>query len=94
MNIPVLVRSLVAFQLRVTARSIEDATTFDELGMMPLDLVLVVLRLESFDRGAGDFPLAALDEAKTVGDLVALVERWIRGDTAPSVRLSGGVSCA
>jgi hypothetical protein len=49
----------------------------------PLDLVLVVLRLESLDRGKGDFPVAALDRATTVGDLVALVDRWLQGDTVP-----------
>ena len=63
MNTPALVRSLVAFQLRVPAASIKDEARFDEIGMMPLDLVLVVLRLESFDREAGDFPLAALGHA-------------------------------
>lgn len=87
-----LVHSLVAFQLRVTAAAIKDTDSFSSLGLTPLDLVLVVLRLETFDRGAGDFPLAELDHARTVGDLVALVGRWMQGDNSP--RTSGGVSCA
>jgi acyl carrier protein len=71
-----LVHGLLAAKLRIEAGSIDDTQRLDELGLDPLDLVLVVLRLEEFDRGRGDFPVAALEQAKTVGDLVALVDRW------------------
>jgi acyl carrier protein len=74
-----LVHKLIASHLRLDDASIKDAHGFDELGLDPLDLVLVVLRLESFDRGTGDFPVARLEHARTVGDLVALVDLWFYG---------------
>jgi hypothetical protein len=72
---------LTASRLRVDDASIEAAHTFDELRLGPLDLVLVVLRLERFDRGQGDFLLEALGHARTVGDLVLLVDLWLQHDT-------------
>jgi acyl carrier protein len=79
-----LIHHLVATQLRIDEPSIHDADTFAELGLSPLDLVLVVLRLEDFDRGDGSFPLTALEGARTVGDLVTLVDVWVQDDQAPS----------
>jgi acyl carrier protein len=79
-----LVHHLLASQLRIDVASIKDAYSFDELGLDPLDLVLTVTRLEDFDRGDGDFPVAALDRAQTVGDLVALVDLWLQRSTMPS----------
>jgi acyl carrier protein len=79
-----LIHHLVATQLRIDEPSIHDADTFDELGLSPLDLVLVVLRLEDFDRGDGSFPLGELEDARTVGDLVTLVDLWVQRDGAPS----------
>jgi acyl carrier protein len=78
MNSPshALVHHLLASHLQIEEASIKDALRFEELGLEPLDLVLVVLRLERFDRGQGDFPVAELDRARTVGDLVALVDHW------------------
>jgi hypothetical protein len=53
--------------------------------------VLVVLRLDRFDRGDGEFPLYELEHATTVGHLVDLVERWLRRNTMPiSVRWPPG----
>jgi acyl carrier protein len=80
-----LVHHLLASQLQVDEASIDDAHRFEELGLDPLHIVLVVLRLEDFDRGNGDFPVDALDHATTVGDLVALVDRWLHGDTRPTL---------
>jgi len=79
-----LVYRLIASQLQIEEGSIEDTYRLDELGLDPLDLLLLVLRLESFDRGAGDFPIAALGQAGTVGDLVALVQGWLGGETTQS----------
>jgi acyl carrier protein len=80
-----LVHHLVATRLHVDRASIEDTQRFEELGMDLLDVLLVVLRLEHFDRGQGDFPFAALEHARTVGDLVALVDLWLQDDTTPSL---------
>jgi acyl carrier protein len=89
-----LVHRAIASQLRIDDASIDDAHTFEELGIDPLDLVLVVLRLEDLDRGQGDFPLTALADARTVGDLVLLADLWLQQGTMPgpvqsSVQSSG-----
>ncbi len=47
----------------------------DDLGLDPLDLVLVVLRLEEV--AAVDLPVVELDTIRTVADLDALVRRWL-----------------
>jgi hypothetical protein len=78
-----IVHQLLASRLRVDEASIRDTDTLDDLGLTPLDLVLVVLRLDRLDRGNGEFPLYALDVATTVGDLVDLVELWLQRDTMP-----------
>jgi acyl carrier protein len=66
--------------LRIDDARIKDAHRFDEMGMDPLDLVIVVLRLEGLDPGKGEFPVAVLDGVTTVGDLVALVDLWLQRD--------------
>jgi acyl carrier protein len=85
MNSPsqALVHHVLASYLQIDETSIDDRQTFDTLGLEPLDLVFVVLRLEDLDRGDGEFPLEALERAKTVGDLVLLVEIWSQRDTSP-----------
>jgi acyl carrier protein len=83
-----LVHQLLASRLRIDAMSIRDTDRFDDLGLDPLDLVLVVLKLDHLDRGDGEFPLFALEHASTVGDLVDLVELWLQRDTMPSSVMS------
>jgi acyl carrier protein len=78
-----LVRDLLASHLEVEAESIDDSDGLTELGLDPLDLVLVVLKIEDLCGGDGDFPLAELSEARTVADFVALVDSWLQEDTAP-----------
>ena len=78
-----LVHRAIASQRRIDDASVADAHTFEELGIDPLDLVLDVLRLEDLDRGQGDFPLTALADARTVGDLVLLVDLWLQQGTMP-----------
>jgi acyl carrier protein len=80
----ILVHRLVAAQLRLDAHRVTDDDRFEDLGLQPMDLVLIVLRLEHLDRGQGDFPLAALEHARTVGDLVLLVDVWMQRDTIPA----------
>jgi len=94
MNSPsrTLVHHYLASRLRIDPTSIHDARSLDELGVDPLDLVLIVLRLEDANRDAGELPLDPLDDVTTVGDLVTVVDRWLRYETAPcsveSARLS------
>jgi acyl carrier protein len=70
------VHHLLAMQLHKDDEVIKDPQRLDELGLDPLDLVLFVLRLEEFAGGDEEFPLLRLDDAETVGDLVALVDLW------------------
>jgi len=65
-----LVHQLLARQLQIDGASIHDAQRFDDLGLEPLNLVLVVLQIEDSAEKVGDFPLAALDHTQTVGELV------------------------
>jgi hypothetical protein len=69
MNYPsqALVHHLFASHLQIDDASIKNTHSFDELGLDPLDLVLVVLRLEDFDRGNG---------------VVALVDFWRQSELA------------
>ena len=78
-----IVYHLLASHLGVDEASIENAETLDALGLDPLDLVLVVIRLEDLG-GEGDFPMAALAHAMTVADLVDLVDVWLKRETSPS----------
>jgi hypothetical protein len=72
-----LVHRLVASPLGVDESLILDERRFDALGLDLLDLVVLVLQLESLRPGHGDFPLATLDCVTTVGELVDLVDLWL-----------------
>jgi acyl carrier protein len=70
-----VVRRALALHLDVEPDAIaEDAALEAELGLDPLDLVLVVLRLEEIEEI--EFPVADLEHIRTVGDLVELVRAW------------------
>ena len=88
MNSPyqALVHNTLATQLQRDSVTIRDADRLDDLGVDALDLVFFILRLEDLDRGAGDFPLDVLTYAKTVGDLVALVDLWLDPTTERNAR--------
>jgi formylglycine-generating enzyme required for sulfatase activity len=75
-----LVHHLIASQVGNQEAPIEAATTFDQLGLDTLDRALVALRIEDVTGADGDLFIHALDHSRTVGDLVALVDRrWQRG---------------
>jgi CDP-diacylglycerol--glycerol-3-phosphate 3-phosphatidyltransferase len=84
-----LVHQLLASRLHVAEATIRDTDRFDELGLAPLDLVLVVARLDGLEPGDGDFPLFALEHAATVGELVDLVALWWQVDTLRSPVVQG-----
>jgi hypothetical protein len=79
-----LVYTLLAPLVPTTDGSIEDANLLDELGLDALDLVLVAIKLEELEPERGSFPLAALQFAKSVGDLVLIVDFWWSGDAPTS----------
>jgi hypothetical protein len=81
-----LVHRLVAARAEVAERHVHDAHTLAGLGLDPLDRILIAAQLGSVEGLDGDFLLDRLDRARTVGDLVRLVEDWrTRPSGAPFV---------
>jgi hypothetical protein len=78
-----LVYALIAPLLPRTDVSIEDADLLDELGLDALDLALVAIKLQDLEPDRGAFPLSTLALARSVGDLVVIVDVWLH-DEAPS----------
>jgi hypothetical protein len=71
-----LVRRLLAARLRLDEALLKDTDRLEDLGLTPLDVALVVLRLYRDNPGYGDFPVHLLRSARTVGHLAQLVELW------------------
>jgi acyl carrier protein len=70
-----VVRFALALHLSVDPDRIEPEHRLKaDLGLDPLDLVLVVLRLEEVEEA--EFPVADLETVTTVADLVAVVRGW------------------
>lgn len=67
---------------------IDDADLIEELELDPLDLALLAIKLEKLEPGNGAFPLVALARAKSVGDLVEVVDVWSHADSCPSTARS------
>ncbi len=85
-----LVHHMLAAQINIDEAVINDSHTFDELGLDPVDLALVAIRLEDLHQEHGEFSLAQLDFAATVGDFVMLYELWLqRGVMSNSIRATG-----
>lgn len=71
-----LVRHALATHLCTPLDALVDAHRLeDDLGLDPLDLVLIMLDLEQ--RLGAEFPIARLENARTVGDIVRLVGQWM-----------------
>ena len=78
MNTPfeVTVRSAIARHLSVDVSQIVPILHLrNDLGLHPLDLVLIALRLEDMEQI--DFPIEQLGSVETVGELTALFRSWI-----------------
>lgn len=74
----------LALHLEVDPSEIHEAQNLEaDLGLDPLDLVLVVLRLEEI--GDGEFPVGDLENVYTVKDLAEVVRTWTDGP--PTVRV-------
>jgi len=71
-----LVRSALAAHLQVPAESLVEGIALEAtLGLDPLDLVLVALRLE--EQVGVEFPIALLEDVRTVGDLEMITRAWL-----------------
>ncbi len=78
MNTPfeVTVRNAVARHLSLDAAQIVPALHLrNDLGLDPLDLVLIALRLEDMEQI--DFPIEQLGSVATVAELTRLFRAWI-----------------
>jgi acyl carrier protein len=70
-----VVRIALALHLSISPGAVELEHRLEaDLGLDPLDLVLVVLRLEEIEHA--EFPVADLESVATVADLVGLVRAW------------------
>jgi acyl carrier protein len=69
-----------------TDDALKDSDVLGELGLDGLDLVRFAMKLEELEPQNGTFPLAELARARTMGDLVKLVDNWSQGDTIPMSR--------
>jgi hypothetical protein len=86
-----LVRRLLAARLHLDEAVLTETDRLDDLGLTPLDVALVVLRLHPRKPGYANFPIYALSSATTVGHLAQLVELWLqRGGTRESIAASEG----
>lgn len=78
-----IVRYALALHLDIAPDAIELTDRLDDdLGLDPLDLVLIVLRLEEL--AVAEFPVADLEGTTTVADLVGVVAAWANDAHRPS----------
>ena len=82
---------MLASLLHTTDPTINDADGLDAVGADAGVLFSIVAKLEQLMPENGAFPIVPLAHAKTVGDLVELVESWSRRDGAPDT-MEDGVS--
>jgi acyl carrier protein len=79
-----VVRCALALHLSVDPAQIELEHHLEaDLGLDPLDLVLVVLRLEEIEEA--EFPVADLETVTTVAELVDVVREWSRGERSATL---------
>jgi acyl carrier protein len=77
-----MVRDVVAQHMLVGVSEVALTQSLrDDLDLDPLDLVLIALRLEDIEEV--EFPITALEEIETVGDLAAVLRGLERSPRAP-----------
>ena len=85
-----LVHQLVARHAAIAAVLVEDEQSFDELWLDPLDVILIVVQLESMDELRREVPIDALEHVQTVGALVELVDAWRKHKDVPEAAAPPG----
>jgi acyl carrier protein len=74
-----LVRTAVARYLAIDCDAVDASHSLEsDLGLAPLAVVLVALRLEQDERLA--FPIARLEGVRTVAELAAVARAWLSAD--------------
>ncbi len=71
-----LVHVCLAAHLRLPTTEVDDREVVADLGLMPLDLVWIAMRVEALVLGPCDFPMDRLSKVVTVGDLVQTFDQW------------------
>ncbi len=70
-----LVEAAIARHMGRNGTTVHAAQRLDEdLGLDPLDLILIVIRLE--DQAGVEFPVGSLDQVRTVRDLADAIRLW------------------
>ncbi len=54
----------------------DDQRLREDLGLQPIDLVWVAMRVEALAVGVGEFPVGPLIRVSTVGDLIGAFDAW------------------
>ena len=84
MNPETLVRMEIARHLRVPLEEVRSWSHLkSNLGLDPLDLVIIALNIEDFEECV--FPVARLEGALTVRDIVRIVRAMRAGASVPGV---------
>jgi acyl carrier protein len=88
-----LVRDAVALHLEIAPELVRPETRLRaDLGLDPLDLVLIVLRIE--DVAGTELPVGELEDVHTIAELQAFVRRYGRArdtEPAPEPRTASGI---
>lgn len=71
-----VVHSMIAPHAQLARVPVDDARTVEELGLEPLDLIVIVLQLEALGELRCEPALERLGDVRTVGAFVALVDAW------------------
>ena len=79
-----MVHYFVARHAGIVGRALLDRETFDELGLDSLDLVLIVVQLQTIAALRDDVALQDLEHVRDIGELVALVDVWRGVRAAPT----------
>jgi acyl carrier protein len=72
-----MVRFGLATHLRVELKDLHNGQRLrEDLGLEPIDLVWIAMRVEALVSGVDHFPVEPLLNVETVGDLVSAFDAW------------------
>ncbi len=81
-----MVRFGLASHLRVDLKDVRDDQRLrEDLGLAPLDLVWVVMRVEAMVPSRGELPVEPLLKVKTVGELISAFDEWLEKAARPAL---------
>ena len=84
-----LVYRVVAARAGIGPSLVDDQDSVDDLGLDELDVILMAAQIGALADLRDECPWHALSQARTVGDLVALVDTWRAREESGSRRSTG-----